>query len=83
MADLAGGSKLTGGVLRNVIHDTDFVTLFEDKQWIIGYYARKDDDGKYFLNIWCKNTGRQVTIDHLVPASVKSKYIFWKNMLAE
>ncbi len=83
VADLAGGSKLTGGTRRNVTHDTDFVTLFEDEQWIVGYYARTDDDGKYFLNIWSKRSGRQFTVDELVPAYVKSKYIFWKNMLAE
>lgn len=67
-----------------VIHtDTEFVTLYKEGDWVVGYYGHKETQKKHFLNIYNTRSGRSFAVTDLVPAHIKSKYIFWKNMLVE
>lgn len=68
---------------RSGIDHTGFVTLYEEGDWLIGYYDVKDMDGHYFLQIYNTRSSRKYDVNDLVPAHIKSKYIFWKNMLTE
>ncbi|MEK0326170.1 MAG: hypothetical protein QQN63_10760 [Nitrosopumilus sp.] len=70
--------------MATVIHTkTEFVILYKEGDWVVGYYGHKETQKKRFLNIYNTKTGKAYDVDHLVPAHIKSKYIFWKNMLAE
>ena len=66
--------------------NTEFITLYKKGDWIVGYYTRIGDPNinpADFLNIYNTRTGNTYELDHLVPGHIKSKYIFWKNMLVE
>lgn len=68
---------------RKEYNDTRFVKLYEEGDWLIGYYAVKDMEGHYFLQIYNTRSSRKYDVNDLVPGHIKSKYIFWKNMLTE
>ncbi len=68
---------------RSIKNDTRFVTLYEEGDWLIGYYHAEGVMGYHFLQIYNTRTHKAYDVDQLVPAHIKSKYIFWKNMLAE